>query len=167
MDILTEAQIKESVEMFANGMNRTEVAAHFIDTDPHIRGLIEEHGDAQIRRALSETLRAADPSSTRFRDKYKQQYQLHNEAAKLALANQYQAVVVRSITLMEAEIQSIQDQLDKLDTLLEGASETFPVGTSEYLATLNVRINLQKRMFEIGEKILERLERIDRSEQPF
>lgn len=35
--LLTDEQLTQAVELFAQGQNRTQVTAHFIDNDPDIR----------------------------------------------------------------------------------------------------------------------------------
>lgn len=165
---LTEDQMKEAVEMFATGMNRQEIVAHFIDNDVRIQGLLEGRPEEEVREAIAEKLRSADPSSNRFAvTKYKQHFENHREALKEVIGNQYQIALTRSIQAMTGEIDILTEQLHELDHMLSAASETNPIGTSEYLATLNARNTAAKRIGDLQDKLLERLERVKNQSDPF
>lgn len=164
--LLTEAQLKEAVELFATGMSRQDVASHFIDTDERLAEI--DAKDSTLREKLADVLRAADPTSTKFAiTKYGEDYKLKREAIKQALANQYENLLTASTEVMMEEIADLREKRSELDHMLENAREQNPVGTSEYLATLNARNSITKRMTELGESLLERLERIKNQNDAF
>ena len=167
-NVLTEDQMKAAVEMFATGMNRQEIVAHFIDNDVQIQGTLEGLPEEEVREAIAEKLRSADPSSSRFAvTKYKQHFENHREALKEVIGNQYEIAITRSIQAMTGEINILTEQLTDLDHMLSIASETTPIGTSEYLATLNARNTAAKRISDLQDKLLERLERVQNQTAPF
>ncbi len=167
---LTEDQMKEAVELFATGMSRQEIVAYFIDndTDERTQGFIEANGEAEIRESIAQRLRYADPTSNKFAvTKYKEHFTTHREAVKEAIANQYEVALTRSIQSMSKDIEGLAEQLKELDHMLGAARENNPVGTSEYLATLNARNSVTKRISELQDKLLERLERVKNQSNPF
>ncbi|MXZ00237.1 hypothetical protein F4Y93_06155 [Candidatus Poribacteria bacterium] len=158
---LTEDQMKEAVEMFATGMHRQEIVAYFIDNDVRIQGLLEGRPEEEVREAISQRLRYADPSSNKFAvTKYKEHFENHRVALRSVISNQYEIALTRSIQAMTGEIETLRQQIDSVNYMLDNASETNPVGTSEYLATLNTRNSIAKRIDDLQDKLLERLERV-------
>ena len=166
-ELLTDEQLREAISLFASGHTRPEITTHFIETYPalgeHFQGA---DTDKQVRKALSDALRAADPASSRFSEKYKPHYETERQGIQRAITNKYEMLTTRSIAAMEKELTRLTEQFEELDYMLDTAIENHPVGTTEYLATLNARNAAQKRLFEISEKLLERLERIHFADKP-
>lgn len=156
--ILNDTQLKEAVTLFAQGMTRQEVISHLIDNSERLQNL--EVNETNFRNKMSDLLRSADPTSTRFAvTLYGEHYNLHKDAIKKVLENRYEITITRSIEFMSEEVRKLAEQVDELDHMIETASNTKPIGTSEFLATINVRNNAAKRMQELQDKMLERLER--------
>lgn len=156
--LLTDDHLKTAVTLFAEGKSRMEVVEHLIDTDKRLDALAF---DDSIREKIADALRAADPTSQKFAvTKYGEDYKLKREAIKIALANRYELMLTSSVDLMLEETKDLRAKREELDHMLEAAREQNPVGTSEYLATMNARNAISKRLTEIGDKLLERLERL-------
>ena len=154
-------QMRTAVSLFASGMNRQEVASHFIDDDtPPIPEAIAEHGETEVRAYLSMYLRTVDPTSSKFSEKYREHYLVHREAVVKSLEFHYEQTVVRSVQHVANMIEKLQERAAELDHLLENATDVFPVGTSEYLSTLNSKLAVEKRIHELQEHMLQRLESI-------
>ena len=152
MERLNEQEMKDAVAMFASGSNRTEVAAFFIDQNPELE---------TVREEILQQLRLADPTSNRFAvTKYQSHYEIHREGVMSVVKNHYEVAISRSIESMSAEIDALREQLNSLDYMLESAVETNPVGTGEYLSTMNMRNQVTKRISDLHDKLLERLERV-------
>lgn len=156
---LTTEQEKRAVELFAQGLNRSEVVNNFIDTYPELE---EKAEDAkQLRKDLSDKLRSCDPSSTRFAiAKHKSHYETHLTAMKKAISNAYQNLVIKSIMSIEKSIADIETRMQDIQHNLDAAMETTPVGSAEYISMMNAMMNLDKRRMELEDKKLERMERI-------
>ena len=158
---LTADQEKKCVELFAQGLSREEVVNHLIDTEQSILDYETEHGAQETRKQLSDKLRTCDPSNPRFAiKKHGEHYETHREALMATLTKHYQIVVAKSVRSFEAYLQDLDDRIEELQTNVSNAMETAPVGASEYLATHNMILNLEKRKMEVQDKFLERLERI-------
>ena len=160
---LSEEQLKEAVTLFAQGMSRQEIIAHLIDNSKDLT--IREATEPNLNNILSDLLRSADPTSSRFAiKKYGEHYNLHKDAIKEVLKNRYEIAITRSIEFMSAEIEQLTQQVAELEHMIESATNTTPIGTSEYLSTVNARNNATKRIDELQNKMLERLERAQRGE---
>ena len=163
--LLSEEQLLEAVTLFAQGKSRQEVAVHFIDTDERLSDLNFE--DDTLKERLADLLRAADPTSSKFaKTKYSQHYSQHRQAVVSALVNRYEQVITLSVDLLQAELASLTEHEEALNHMLESARESTPIGTSEYLATLNARSSVRKQKIEITDKLLERLERLKNQSDP-
>ena len=160
--ILSEEQLKESVTLFAQGMTRQEVISHLIDGSERLQNI--EATETDFRNKMSDLLRSADPTSSRFAiKKYGEHYNLHKDAIKDVLKNRYEIAITQSIEFMSEEIGNLSEQVAELNHMIDNASNTNPVGTGEFLATINVRNSASKRMQELHDKMLERLERAQRA----
>ena len=161
-----DEQLKRAVELFAAGFNRQEVISHFIDDEiPPLPSAIAEHGEKDVRHYLSDYLRPTDPSSERFRQKYKQHFLMHNDAIKKNLELHYEQTVVRSYLARASQIKKWRERFEELDHLIDNAIDTFPVGTSELLSTLNTQLNISKRVDDLEEKTNKQLENIATGEK--
>ena len=155
MSILTDDNLKEAVTLFASGMSRQEVVSHFIDTDERIQDLCAEHGEEDIREKMSQILRSTDPTSNKFAvSKYGEHYKLYRESIKESLKTTFQIAIARSVRAMTREMDALTEQIGELDHMLQSATNTNPVGTSEYLSTMNMRNGLIKRQTELQENCL-------------
>jgi len=164
---LEPAQLKEAVTLFASGLNRQEVASHLIDQGiPPIPEAIAQHGETEVRRYLSMYLRTTDPTSSKFSVKYRDHYLVHREAIMKSLEYHYQQAVTRSVQHAANLIEKLQHQSNELEHLLENATDIFPVGTSEYISTLNAKLNIEKRIHEMQEHLIARLEKIAQQNIP-
>lgn len=156
--VLTDEQSREAVELFAQGFTRAEVASHLIDNNVELQHL--EKDDNSTRKRISDALRPADPNCSQFSvSKYGEQYKNSRTAVIQSLNKRYDTCVSRSIEFLSNETKKLEEQIEELDYLIENAMEINPTGTSEYLAIINARNNAAKRIAEIQEKMLERIER--------
>ena len=157
----TDEQLKGAVELFAAGFNRQEVVSQFIDDEiPPLPEAISHHGEKNVRHYLSDYLRTTDPSSDRFRQKYKQHYLMHNDAIKKNLELYYKQTAVRWLKDETALIKKWQERSEELGHLIDNAVDTFPVGTTELLATLNTQLNIDKRIKESKEGLMKTFKNI-------
>ena len=157
---LNDEQMKEAVTLFAQGLNRSEVVAHLIDADNNLQALEAEHGQP-FRNNISNQLRSADPRSKHFAtSKYKAHYDLHQQAALESLKARYNSCLHQSMDFLTKEIAMLTEQLGELNHMIDGAIDNEPQGTVEYIQTLNARNTTSKRVIELREKLLERIERI-------
>ena len=165
MQLLNDDHLKEAVTQFAQGKSRTAIVSYLIDTDERLREIEPE--EPNLRKKLSDLLRCADPTSTRFsKTKYGELYKTYQAAFKSVLANKYDLVVNQSIEFMSEEIAMLKKQREELDDMIDKATNTNPVGPSEFLAVVAARNNATKRIHELSEKLLERLERVALGKDP-
>ena len=157
---LNDEQMKEAVTLFAQGLNRTEVVSCLIDADEALQQLEAEQGK-QARNNISNQLRSADPRSSHFAvSKFQAHFDLHQKAALESLKQRYNACISQNVDFMSQEISNLTEQIHELDHMIGDAIDNEPQGTVEYLATLNARNNASKRILELQEKLLDRIERI-------
>ena len=162
---LTEKQLEEAVELFAQGGSRSKVVSYFMDTNEKLQIQIEmnevtEMCVKQIRIQLGEQLRSVDPSSARFaKEKYQELFDLHSEAVQESVKNHYETILTRSVTLMEQQIETIATQLQILETAIAAAKVKIPETEKDYLAMLKMQDTLNLRLLEITDRLLERLSR--------
>ena len=157
---LSEKQLEQALEMFAEGYSRTRIVSHFIEKDQILRdqAAADENKAREIRITISEQLRSVDPSSPRFASsKYKELFDLHFEAKIDTIRNHYETVVNRSTTLMEYQIEKITDQLQTLETAIEAAKITTPETDKDYISLLKMSDTLNQRLLDITDRLLERL----------
>lgn len=158
---LTPGQQKSAVELFAQGFSRSEVALHLIEQEANISDAIQVHGEDKVREHLREKLRSCDPSSTRFAvSKHKRHYDEHIYAMQKACSNVYESLVLKSTRQIEQALASVQEKGEEIDHHLDSALETAPIGASEYISMMTLRMSVKKRELELQDKLLERLERI-------
>lgn len=158
---LTTEQEKTAVELFAQGLSREEVVSYLVDNEPAIEAEIEARGPEEVRKELSDKLRTCDPSNARFAlKKHGDHYETHRSALMANLAIHYQSIVTKSVRSFEEHLQDLDDRIEELRDNAARAMETTPIGASEYLATHNMILSLEKRRMEVQDKFLERLERI-------
>lgn len=157
---LTEKQLEQAVEMFAEGYSRSSVVSYFMETDESLReqAASDEKQAREMRTTIGEQLRSADPSSSRFAaTKYQELFDLHFEAKVDTIRNHYETVVNRSTTLMERQIDKISEQLEALETAITAAKVTTPETDKEYISMLKMYDTLSLRLLEITDRLLERL----------
>lgn len=158
---LTPVQEKQSVELFAQGYSRAEVALHLIDTEASLNALVVEHGVDLVKSALLQKLRLCDPTSGRFSvSKHGDHYALHRESVRQSLLKSYDVQVTRSITSCVSLLGELSDLKEALRHNFENAVETLPIGSGEYLSTLGAILNVSKRQLEVEEQLAARLERL-------
>ena len=73
------------------------------------------------------------------------------------IRHHYETVVNRSTTLMEYQIEKITEQLQTLEAAIESAKITTPETDKEYLSLLKMSDTLNQRLFDITDRLLERL----------
>ena len=148
MSLLTDDQLTQAVELFAQGKNRKQVAAHLIDDSEALQE--RERTEENFRNTLSDALRSADPTSSQFAiTKYGTVYELHKEAMRKALANKYESAVLEYVEYLDAEIENMKNQQEELQTLIDSAQEIDPTGTGEYLSVLSANTATGKRIEEL------------------
>lgn len=156
---LTEKQLEQAVEMFAEGYSRSKIVSHFIETDETFRESAEdEYKIRGIRVTIGEQLRSADPSSPRFaRTKYQELFDLHFEAKMETIRDHYETAINRSTTLMEHQIEKITEQLHALESAIETVKINTPKTYKEYLSLVKMCDTLNERLLEITDRLIERL----------
>lgn len=102
----TDEQMLVAVELFAEGKKRSEVVGLLIDSDPEL--YTQNETDSTLRKRLSDTLRTADPTSSRFS---KTKYQAHFEACRKAYMG---ALVARYDEMQEQGRQFLQIELERI-----------------------------------------------------
>jgi len=157
---LSEKQLEQALEMFAEGYSRTRIVSHFMESDQNLReqAAADENKAREIRVTICEQLRSVDPSSPRFaKSKYQELFDLHFEAKVDTVRNHYETVINRSTTLMEHQIEKITEQLQTLETAIETAKVTTPETDKEYLSLLKMSDTLNQRLLDITDRLVERL----------
>ena len=161
--LLTDEQLKDGVEMFANGKNRTEVAQYFLDNVPHLQE--QDATDPKgIRKRLSNALRVADPTSKQFSGKkYGEHLALHRSAKKEALQEKYKRAVLKYADFLEKQIEQGQERIEALTYLHDKASEEIPRGNPETLATDKTRASIVEQQARLHKELQETLKTINTS----
>lgn len=157
---LTEKQLEQAVEMFAEGYSRSSIVSYFMETDETLReqAAADRNKAREMRITISEQLRSADPSSSRFATtKYQELFDLHFEAKVDTVRNHYETVVNRSTMLMERQIDRITEQLQALESAIEAVKINTPKTYKEYLSIVKMHDTLNVRLLEITDRLLERL----------
>lgn len=153
--LLSDAQLKEAVTLFAQGNSRSHVVSHLIDTDEKLREL--EATDPHLRKKLSDCLRTADPTSTQFAvKKYQAIYSLHKNAMRDALQHRYERLALQVVSFVENELKTLKAHTETLDHLLHNANIQAPETIGEYLSVLNTRNTVNKRCLDIQLQLLEK-----------
>lgn len=164
--LLTDDQLTQAVELFAQGRNRVEVAQYFIDNDPTL--MENEATDPKgLRKRLSNALRVADPTSQQFSaTKYKDLYEIHKAALQVALGKQYERAVLKSIKFLEKQIDRVENRLEALEHLLDNAIDTDIIGAGEYAAIEGTLIRLTDQMLKLQTQYQESLSFATRIAKP-
>lgn len=157
---LSEKQLEQALEMFAEGYSRPKIVSHFMENDQVLReqAALDENRAREMRATISEQLRSVDPSSPRFASsKYKELFDLHFQAKVDTIRNHYEMVINRSTTLMEHQIEKITEQLQMLEAAIENVKVSTPETDKEYLSLLKMSDTLNQRLIDTTDRLLERL----------
>ena len=160
---LTAKQLEQALEMFAEGYSRPRVVSYFMETDDILRKQIEGNDNKarEVRLSISEQLRSVDPSSSRFaKSKYQEMFDLHFKAKMETLRNHYEITVTRSTTLMEHQAEKIMAQLQTLEAAVANVKLKSPTTYKDYISLLKLSDTLNKRLFDITDRLLERLDSV-------
>lgn len=157
MEILTDEHRKRAVELFAQGYTRQQAVSFLIDQYPEL----QEHESPKFRRQLADNLKTCDPSASQFAiKKYGSVYDTHRAAFKDTLRSQYETATLQSIQHMQTEVRMLVELREEYEHMVNHATEAEPEGNSEKNATLNTLININKRLGDITEKMLDRFEKV-------
>ena len=157
---LSEKQLEQALEMFAEGYSRPKIVSHFLEKDQVLseQAEMDENRAREIRVTISEQLRSVDPSSSRFASsKYQELFDLHFQAKMDTIRNHYEMVINRSTTLMEHQIEKVTEQLQMLETAIGNAKVSTPETDKEYLSLLKMSDTLNQRLLDITDRLVERL----------
>ena len=157
---LTDEQLEKAVELFAEGYSRSKIVSHFMETDENLQeqAKSDENRNREIRIMISQQLRAADPSSSRFAStKYQGLFDLHFEAKAETIKTHYEMIINRSTSLMEEQIEKINTQLQTLEAAVNRVTSIRPITFNDYISLLKMTDTLNKRLLETTDQLLERL----------
>ena len=154
--LLTDEQLKDGVEMFANGKNRTEVAQFFIDTVPDLRAL-DASEPKELRKRMSNALRVADPNCEQFSEKHRDHLNMHRSAKMESLKERYKSAVLKYAEFLEKQIELGEERLDALGHMLDNAREEEPVGNSDVISTEKARAKLVEQQAKLHKELQETL----------
>ena len=143
--LLTDGQLTQAVELFAQGQSRTQVAAHFIDNDLDIRQA-ETTAPKGLRERLSNALRVADLTSKQFSEKFREHYKLHTESVKEVLQSRYDRAVLNYVDFLDTQILQVTKHIETLNYMLATGNDDPPQDLSERNATKITAMRLTEHL---------------------
>lgn len=161
--LLTDEQLTQAVELFAEGQNRTQGAAHFIDNDPDIRQA-EKTDPKGLRKRLSNALRVADPSSEQFSiTKYQRHYDLHKSSVLAVIKKRCEQAIIAHVNFLLKEIARIAERIEAIDHMLDTAIDVDILGSDEYFTGEALRMKLTEQMTKLQAQYIEILSKASES----
>lgn len=132
-----------SVEKFAMGKNRAQIAEELLDNLPEELKILADMDRQQAKSLLCSRLRQADPNSTKFAYKYTKHYREALEAAKEAL----NATMRHAIAARVQSFEKTGDVLNKVSDKLREHLETITpenIGSPETLNCIKTFLSVCK-----------------------
>ena len=144
---IPEEIMHEAVKMFACGSSRTSVTEYILSIDPRPQGMecLNDLPEAEAKVKISQKVRSADPTSSRFADTlYGKLYILHREAARAEAANRAMEFVGHFEKKLLTNHFEFDNLAEKLKALIYLAENHEPRNNSEYLNTFKTLISLME-----------------------
>ena len=119
--MLTDLQKENAVELFAQGVSRTQIAQMYIDEPTaEIDASIIEIGEIETKEKIADELRACDPASAKFAvSKYQNLYQQHTEAFRAAMEAHYEQMIAGQIKQGQSISMDIKELIDEVREALD------------------------------------------------
>lgn len=137
----------EALQEFAMGKTRAQVAEQLLDNLPKDLERLQQMERKDAKALLCSRLRQADPTSTKFADKYESRYLSTLAAFKDTFKSQMRTMLSARINAMTSTEQTLNDTAEKLKTYLAGVAPD-TIATKEVSGAIKNLISVCKMQNE-------------------
>ena len=149
----------EAVDAFTFGKTRPQFAEQILDTLPKGLEILAEMDRSEAKKLLCMRLRSADPSSTKFAHKYKQQ---HREAIK-SLSKTFKATLPTEIANTIHVLRNTSETLTQVDEKLQKMLQDNNMDTRELHNSVKVLLQTHNSFRENSKTIIEMIDLLDKA----
>lgn len=155
MSMMTEEQMTQAVELFAQGVPRAHIAQMHIDEPTEaIEDSISKIGEQPTKEKIANQLRNADPTSSKFAEtKYLTHYNNHVAALRKAMTARYDQLLAGEIRNSQLVAQQITGLIEEVRDNLNSAEEPEPTGNGEWNNTIRTLTALLKAQSEHNTRV--------------
>ena len=144
--MLTDQQLLNAVELFAQGVPRSHIAQlHIDDPTEAVQAVIDEIGEPAAKERIASELRSADPTSSKFaKTKYLDHYESHVTTLRRAMNVRYDQLIAAQIRESQLITGSLAELIEEVQHNLNSAEEPEPTGNAEWNNTIRTLTTLLK-----------------------